>query len=597
MLKRIKTILEVERGLTLVWESSRRWAILGILAMLALGVFPIATLYLHKLIVDFITEGITGGKQIAISALAGLIVALGGIEILTALFRAISGYITAKQEHIVQDHVLTRLHEKSQQLDLAYYENADYHDTLHLAQEEAPDRTAMLVRVLGQILQNGLSLLAVLTFLMTYHWGVAILLVVAVAPGLAVQLSSAEKLYQWRKKATAREREAAYYHSLITAPGPAKEMRVFDIGRTISGWARKLRRQLRSEKLNIQYWRLLRELAVQIGTLLAQYSGYFYFAYQTARGIFTLGDMVMFFAAFFRAQNFLRELLNGVTGLYESNLFIENMSRLMELSPTVASPPSARKPSAAPARITFRNVGFSYPGTARKALQGLSLRIDPGTHIAIVGKNGSGKSTFVKLLCRLYDCTEGTIELNGDDIRELDLDAYRRQFSVLFQDYLQFELSVEENVRLGDILMHDGEERIADALRLSGAEEVVASLPHGVRTMLGKLFKNGEQLSQGEWQKIALARTLVRNAPITVLDEPTSWMDPEAEYRFFQRFHDISAGKTAIMISHRLSTVRMADQILVMDEGRICESGTHDALMRLGGRYADLFNTQAKNYQ
>lgn len=239
MLKKLKVVLKIDRGLALVWESSRRWAIFGLVVMLLLGVLPVASLYLHKLIIDLITESVMGSRSGGLSFLVGIIVALAAIEIVVAFLRSLSSYITLSQEHLVQDHVLHTLHGKSTSLDLAYYENPAYHDSLHLAQEEAPARTSKLVQVLGVILQNGLSLLAVMIFLMTYHWGVALLLVVAVVPGLVVHLRSSDRIFAWKKSAASREREAGYYHWLVTTPTPAKEMRVFGFGRVFSEWARK----------------------------------------------------------------------------------------------------------------------------------------------------------------------------------------------------------------------------------------------------------------------------------------------------------------------------------------------------------------------
>ena len=596
MLAKLQSFLGVNRGFKLVWESGRRWSVIGIVVMVLLGVQPVAHLYLSKRIVDLIAEGFTSGEAIAISVLISIICLLAAVEVFGALLRAASTYATAAQENFVQDHVLEKLHDQSLQLDLAYYENPTYYDTLHVAQEEAPTRTAKLVQEIGLILQSGLALVAVAAFLMTYHWGVAFLLVAAVVPGLIVHLKSAERLYRWQVAAAARERRASYFHSIVTGSAPAKELRVFDYGRTFSDWCLDLRKQLRSEKLNIQYWRLTREFFVQFGTVIAQYAGYFYFAYQTVAGVFTLGDMVMFYAAFYRAQLYLRQLLQGITGLYESNLFINSLFELLDLKPSLVSSADAPTPSRESAPIELRGIRFVYPGAKRTALEDISLRIEPGQHVAIVGKNGSGKSTLVKLLCRLYDPTEGVIERDEIDIRTLDLAAYRRRFSVLFQDHMQLDLTVRQNVWLGDRAVED-DERIRRATELSGAADFVESLPNGIETLLGRQFEDGEQLSQGEWQKVALARALVRGAEVTILDEPTSWMDPESEFDFFQRFHELSQGRTVLMISHRLSTVRMADRIVVMERGRILETGTHDELVRRGARYAELFETQASTYR
>jgi ATP-binding cassette, subfamily B, bacterial len=311
-----------------------------------------------------------------------------------------------------------------------------------------------------------------------------------------------------------------------------------------------------------------------------------------------VGDLVMYYQAFQRVQGFLQGILSSLTGLYADNLFLSNLYEFLDLKRTVAEPAVAR-PVPQPMRvgIVFDHVSFQYPGGTRKAIEDVSLVIRPGEVVALVGENGSGKTTLIKLLCRLYDPTGGSITLDGIDLRQFETHALRREIAIIFQNYAHYHLSAEENIWLGNASLPPDRERVAAAARRSGADEVIRGLPRGYDTILGKRFADGEELSVGEWQKVALARAFMRDAQILVLDEPTSSMDAKAEYEVFQNFRKLVAGRSAILISHRFSTVRMADRIHVLQHGRVIEGGSHDELIRAGGTYARLFEMQARHYR
>lgn len=596
MLKKLKDGLRLRRGLGLVWSGGPNWVVVSLVLAVFISVLPVLGLYLQKLFFDEFANSFIEGGGIAVTVLVWLVIGMALVEISTHLFQSASNYVTTAQGESLKDFVMGKLHQKSIELDLSFYETPSYFDSLHVAQTEAPTRTATFVQVLSSISRDVLSLVTILGLLVTYHWAFALILFIAVVPGLFVHVKSSETLFKWQKKAAGRERETGYYHDLITQAAAAKESRVFGFGPVFAGWYGVIRSQLRKELLKITYWKQTRSFVVNACSIAALYVSFFYFAKETANGTYTLGDMSLFYVAFNRAQALLRQLVAGVTGLYESNLFIGNLFEVLDRKPTIDTKDESFKELPARAsRIAFENVAFSYPGTPREAIADISLTIEPGEHIAIVGKNGSGKSTFVKLICRLYDRTSGNITFGGVDIRDFDPHLYRKRFSVLFQDHLQFAVSVKKNIRLGNYDTDD-DERIFDSAKYSGADEVVQRLPNGYDTNLGKILNEGEQLSQGEWQKVALARALYRSAEITILDEPTSWMDPESEQEFFEKFHRISKGRTAIMISHRLSTVTMVDRIVVMERGRILEIGNHSELMEKRGRYFELFEMQAKGY-
>jgi ATP-binding cassette subfamily B protein len=346
---------------------------------------------------------------------------------------------------------------------------------------------------------------------------------------------------------------------------------------------RDLRRKLRGERLGIAARRSVADLVAQTSATVAIYGSFAFISYRTVQGTITLGDLVMYFMAFQRGQGFLQEMLSGLAGLYEDNLFLSNLYEFLDLKRKVVEPVHGSPiPQPMKTGIVFNHVSFQYPTGIRKVFEDISLIIRPGEVVALVGENGSGKTTLIKLLCRLYDPMDGNITLDGTDLRQFETTALRRQISVIFQDYAQYHLTARENIWFGNTALPPDHERIVAAARHSGADDVISALPHGYDTILGKRFEDGEELSI---------------AQIIVLDEPTSSMDAKAEYVVFKNFRQLAAGRTAILISHRFSTVRMADRIYVLKNGRISEGGTHEELIHCGGTYAHLFETQAQYYR
>jgi ATP-binding cassette subfamily B protein len=339
-------------------------------------------------------------------------------------------------------------------------------------------------------------------------------------------------------------------------------------------------------------------LGVQTLTNVAVFGLFIFVAHRTMNGLLGMGDLVMYFQAIQRGYSSIQTLGQGISALYESNLFLSNLYEFLALPRKIHNPP---KPKAIPipmkSGLVFDNVSYSYAGADHSVVQDISFSIQPGEHIALVGKNGAGKSTLVKLFCRLYDPTKGRITLDGVDIRDFDLTELRAQISVIFQDFIHYHMSVQDNIRFGTSSRSLDFEQIEMAAEQAGASEVIARLPQGYQTMLGKLFEGGEELSIGEWQKIALARAFLRQSQILVLDEPTSAMDAKAEAELFERFHALAKDRMAILISHRLSTVKMVDRIYLLDQGHIVEWGTHDELMKRKGPYSELFEMQARGYR
>ena len=597
--QKIRRFLQLGRAVRFVWQSTKGWTLLNSFLLVIQGILPLLPLYLTKLMVDAIAAGVSApDKDAALRHVLWLVGALAAVTLFSALIRLISGLVSEWQSHIVTDHMNDVLLAKSIEVDVEYYESAKYYDTLHRAQREAPFRPISIVNGLSQIAQNGVSLLAIGALLLSFHWIIAVILFLAVSAAAAGQIVHSGKLYRWQRKNTATERQAGYYHGILTDSGYSKEVRLFDLGNLFMGRARDLRRNLREGRLTLSRQRALTDFAAQAFATTAIYGCYGFVAYQAIGGRLTVGDLVMYSQAFQRVQGSLQGILSSLTGLYADNLFLSNLYEFLDLKRTVAEPAVAQ-PVPQPMRIgiVLDHVNFQYPGGTRKAIKDVSLAIRPGEVVALVGENGSGKTTLIKLMCRLYDPTGGSITFDGVDLRQFETHALRREIAIIFQNYAHYHLSAEENIWLGNAALPPDRERVAAAARRSGADKVIRGLPRGYDTILGKRFADGEELSMGEWQKVALARAFMRDAQILVLDEPTSSMDAKAEYEVFQSFRKLVAGRTAILISHRFSTVRMADRIYVLEHGRVIEGGSHDELIRAGGTYARLFEMQARHYR
>jgi ATP-binding cassette, subfamily B, bacterial len=523
---------------------------------------------------------------------------IGLVSLLGDGCSALSKLTQTVQTEAVSDRVHSLLHTKSIQVDLQYYENTDYYNTLHRAQEQATYRPQMVLASLLQVGQSGLSLLGILALLTTLNWTVPLLLSIATIPGILMRVRYTGKAYGRVSSWTESERQSDYFHTLLTTEPHAKEIRLFNLGSLFSQWFQTLRTKIRREKIYLATQQSRIDLITQGSATLAVCVACGITAYQTIQGAITLGGFVMYYQAFGRGQGFLRELLSNLIGLYENSLFLQDFYQFLDLKPTIVEPedPKPLSPSWETG-IRLENVSFNYAHSQRSVLKNINLTIAPGEVVAIVGANGAGKTTLIKLLCRLYQPTVGTITLDGVDLGDYSMTELRRQISVLFQDYIHYQLTVKENIWLGDIEVEPNSEQIWAAARAAGAHPTIDRLPHGLDTRLGNWFEQGEELSIGQWQKIALARTFLRDARLVILDEPTSALDPQAEAEVFARFRQLVRGRTAIIISHRLSTIKMVDRILVLSDGQLAESGSHDELMQQQGLYARLFTTQAQHYQ
>jgi len=593
----IHTTFNVKRALSFVWQSSKGWAILNIVLLIVQGVLPIVSMYLFKIMVDTVVgeAGIQDGK--ISSNVYLIIIAVGVIMLLIGLSRNIGNLVNKEQSRRVVDYMHDIIQKKAIDVDLQYYENPEYQDSLHRAQEESAFRPSNIVHSLTIVFQNAISLLGVAWLLLIFKWQVFFILVIAVFPSMIVRFIFSSKEYLNERNYTKKERAAAYYHWLVVERKLAKEIRLFNIGKTFIERFQKLRSELREIRFNLDKKNSFYSTIAHICTTVIVFTAYLWIAHDAVLGIVSIGSFVMFYQAFQKGQTFLQSFLEGIARLYENNLFLTNLYEFLDTCNTITSlPDKSRDTVSSDSFLEIRNIHFSYPYTRKQVLSGLNMKVDSGEVAAVVGLNGSGKTTLVKLISRLYDVDSGSILLQGEDIRTSNLQELRKKIGVIFQDYAHYNVSARDNIWLGDVSKLYNSQKIYEAAVHAGADTIIKNLTYEYDTVLGRMFENGSELSEGQWQKIALARLFFKDSSLVVLDEPTSSMDPHSEYELFKSFKKILNGRTALLISHRMSTVKMADKIFVLDKGSIAESGTHSELMSRKGLYADMFETQAQNY-
>jgi ATP-binding cassette subfamily B protein len=424
-----------------------------------------------------------------------------------------------------------------------------------------------------------------------------VLLLVANIPGIWLRLYYADILYNFQRQQTPEARKSAYFNWLLTGDRPSREVRLFGLGNYFISLFKKSFLKQKEEEINIIRRRTLIELISNLFKASALLITLFFIAHQTINGKLSLGQMAMFLLAFRQGMIYIKDLFGSLAGLYEDSLFIGDTFEFLNLKENVTAVKPVVIPSQLNKRIVIDNLSFTYPGNNFRTINNISFEIKKGEIIALVGPNGAGKSTLVRLLCRLYDPDSGKVTYDGSDIRNMDPEEYRKHFSVVFQDFMLYNLSAGENIRIGNIDEKNPDGRIKATAVTTGVHELIDNLPNGYETVIGNLFDDSRELSWGEWQKISLARALFRDAPLLILDEPSSALDADTEYDIFSRFREIVKGRTSILISHRFTNVSLADRIIVLVKGEIAETGTHDELMKKGGIYFTMFTKQSSRFK
>ncbi len=585
------------RALKLVWETSRTitlsWAGLSLLV----GTIPGAMAYVGKLIVDAVVRATERDDLLARDdAIKYVVLEFGLVLVLNAAQRGIN-VCESLLRALLGQRVNELILEKALTLSLTEFEDSEFYDRMTRARREASTRPLSLIRRIFGLGQNAISLVVYGSLLMAFSPWIGVVLVLAAIPVFVSETrfsNDAFRLFRWRAP---ESRKQSYLETLLAREDNAKEVQLFNLGPAFLGRYRGIFRQLFAEDSQLIRKRGLWGFVLGIVSTVAFYGAYVWIVIATVATRISLGDMTMYLLVFKQAQTAFSASLGSIGGIYEDNLYLSNLYEYLEYQP-VEHLGFARLGPKPGDGIRFENVSFSYPGAQRAAVADLDLHIRPGNKLALVGENGAGKTTLIKLLTRLYEPTSGRILIDGLDVRDWDVVTLRGRVGVIFQDFIRYQLLAGENIGTGDVAALDDRQRWKVAAEMGMAKEVIESLPHGYETQLGRWFKDGQELSVGQWQKVALSRAFMRqDADILVLDEPTASMDAEAEAEVFQRFRLLAKDRMGIVISHRFSTVRMADEIVVLDAGRIVERGSHQSLMDLDARYARLFNLHAEGYR
>jgi ATP-binding cassette subfamily B protein len=584
----------VPRTLWLVWTAARGWTAAWIVLLLAQGILPVATVYLTRTVVNRLMPAMrAGGSWDSLEPLISAAALMGLVLLASEALRGAATWLRTAQAELVQDYISGLIQEKSASVDLAFYESPEFYDHLHRARAEAGHRPVALVESLGSVLQNGITLVAMLGVLLPYGPWLPAALLASTLPALYVVLRYALLQHYWHQESTSDQRRAWYYDWLLSASETAAEVRLFGLQEHFRSGFEALRRKLRGERMALAAAQSRAELTAGLAGLMVTAGALAWMGWRAVRGFASLGDLALFYQAFQQGLGLMRTLLSNVGQLYQNSLFLGNLYEFLALETKVTDPPvAASAPEPLRQGIRFRDVTFRYPGKERAILEHFDLTIPAGQIVTIVGPNGAGKSTLVKLLCRFYDPNEGSVEMDGLNLKSMAMEDLRRQIAVLFQSPVHFNASVAQNIGMGDLRMAKDRAGIEAAAQAAGADGIVERLPRGYDSVLGTWFQEGTDLSVGEWQRIALARAFLRQSPVIIFDEPTSAMDPWAEADWMKRFRQLVAGRTAVIITHRFTTAMFADAIHVITDGRIVESGCHEELLARSGMYAQGWVTQ-----
>jgi ATP-binding cassette subfamily B protein len=605
--ERVGALRNLPPFLSLVWQTSPALTVVNLSVRAVRALLPVVTLYVGKLIIDEVVrlaglpgtpDGLRAWHEAGLlDTLVTLLAVELGLAIISDVLGRLVGLVDALLSERFTNATSVRLMEHAATLDLEDFEDSELQDSLERARRQASGRLPLLGQLFGQA-QDIVTIVSFGAGLIAYAPGLIVLLLVALVPAFVGEVHFSARSYSLDYGRTPERRELDYVRQTGASVETAKEVKIFGLNAFLIDRYKTLAEGFYRANRALARRRALWGAALTTVGTLGYYVAYGLIAWRTLRGDFTIGDLTFLAGAFRRLRTLLESLLAGFSQVAGQALYLDDLFSFFDVRPEIVSAPDARRfPLPIRTGFVFEDVGFIYPGAERWAVRHLSFTLQAGEALALVGENGAGKTTLVKLLARLYDPDEGRILLDGHDLKGYDLDDLRRNIGVIFQDFVRYHLTAADNIAVGRIDARNDRPRIVEAARRSLADEVIAHLPQKYDQVIGKRFRTGVELSGGEWQKVAIARAYMRDAQLLILDEPTAALDARSEFEVFQRFKELSAGKTAVLISHRFSTVRMADRILVLADGQLEAAGTHDELMAQQGRYAELFELQAAGYR
>ena len=581
------------RALRLVWKAAPGWSLSWLLMLLIEGALPAGLVYLTRILVDQLAA--LAGTETAWQELGAVFLPaflMAALLLLTELLRAGGRLVRAAQADLVRDHVSRLIHQHAVSVDIAQFESPAYHDRLYRARIDAHERPVALVQNLGALLQNAITLAAMAVVLIPFGWWVPLALAISTLPALAVVARYALRHHAWTVGTTPDFRRTWYYDWLLCTRETAPEVRLFDLGPYFISAFQRIRGRLRNERLTLSRSEGLAEITAAGFALVITGALVVWMVARTVAGTTTLGGLAMFVQAFVQGQKLMRSLLETVGQIWANSLFLENLFGFLGVEPEISDPANPQPaPSEIPPSLSLRGVHFAFPGTRTPVFDGLDIEFPAGATTALLGVNGAGKSTLFKLLCRFYDPQRGVVEIGGIDLRDLSVSEIRRMITVLFQEPVHYSETVHTNITLGSEADSTGD-AIDRAVAAAGAEKIISGLSDGLQTALGTWFEGGAELSVGEWHRIALARSLFRETPVLLLDEPTAAMDSWAEAEWVENLKKLATGKTVVVITHRLTTAMHADRIHIMDRGRVVESGIHRELISSAGPYQKAWDGQ-----
>jgi ATP-binding cassette subfamily B protein len=595
----IKEILQrIQFSFRLVYACSPVYTRWNLALSIGQSFLPLATVYLFKVLIDSITYAAQyPGDTEAIYKVIMLVVLTGLVFLTNTLTDSIKQYFQQKLHQLFHDYMYAQIHDKTTGIDVSYFEDDVYFNLFSRAISNADSKPLQIVESTFAMLHFVLAIASLGALLITLHWIIPLVLLIAALPLGFVKVYYSNFIFRWYKNQTQNERKIWDIHDVLTNPYFSRELRLFGTAEYFRGLFRALRTEMRTGYLKLLRKRILAESFCLIFATLAVFLSLGYISFMAIMGVMTVGGLAMYVMAIHRGVSFFQDLLNSLAAIYENGLYIQYIQDFLALEPRLNSVEEGEDfPVKLKKGIRFEGVSFSYPKSEREAIKNLDLFIPAGKTVAIVGANGAGKSTLVKLICGLYAPKEGNIYFDDLSISEISTQSLRENLGVLFQDFSKYNFSVEENIWFGNPHKPIDSGEIQQAANKAQIHQMIEKLPKSYQTVLGKIYEDSEDISGGEWQKIGLARCFYKDSQVVILDEPTSSMDPEAEYEIFSLFAEMVKEKTAIIISHRFSSVRMADYIYVLGERKLLEEGTHQELMEKKGRYFTMFSRQAEAY-